>query len=244
MATRSSAEHVTRRSSFTPETLATLEQYGFDDPYDPKFIWASVFGTKMRGHRQRWPRIDFGELAAINPDVVGWIHMDGTPVNYPIVAGHLNRGYYITHNFSGESSCHGKVQLGFECARVIGGRNTSLAAHTMNDWSMFRAIRNLCNQDYLDEHPVVEVLTPRAHYQGRWFAAAQFMSDDPWPQRTSFDTDEAFSLWLERILEGNWLVSSVEPPDVHSRILTCTTCAQSPGPTDMRALFAVLEAVD
>ncbi len=237
-------EHVTRRSSFSPQTRASLERFGFDDPYDPHFIWTSVFGTKMRGHRQKWPHIDFAELSAINSDVVAWVHMDGTPINYPVVAGRLSPTYYLTHNFSGEESCHGQVQLGFWCGRRIGGRNTYLLAHTMNDWSMFRAVRNLCNQAYLDEHPAIELLTPDAHYVARWFAAAQFHSIDPWPTTTRFADDAAFSAWLERIARGNWLRTDVPAPDVHSRILTCATCAQSPGPTDRRALFAVLEVAE
>ena len=111
--TPNNLDRVTRRSSFSPQTRATLERYGFDDPYDPRFIWASVFGSKMRGHRPKWPHISFAELAAVNPDVLAWVRMEGTPINYPVVAGRISRTYYLTHNFSGEESCHGQVQLGF-----------------------------------------------------------------------------------------------------------------------------------
>ena len=113
----------------------------------------------------------------------------------------------------------------------------------MNDWSMFRAVRNLCDQAYLDEHPSLELFTPDARFVARWFAAAQYCSCDPWPERVRFADDDAFAAWLERVSAGNWLRTSVLEPDVHSRVLTCVTCAQSPGPTDMRALFAALEQV-
>lgn len=239
--TSNSSPHVTRRTSFSAETLATLERFGFEDPYDPRFIWTSVFGTKMLGHRQMWPSIDFEELSRINPEVVGWVHMDQTPVNYPIVAGRLDRGYYLTHNFSGEESCHGQVQLGFGCSRTMEDRNTVLVAHTMNDWSMFRAVRNLCDQSYLDEHPTIWIMTPTARYRGRWFAAAQFADSDPWPQQVRFADDAEFSGWLERIERGNWLVTPTASPHEQGRILTCVTCAKSPSPFNMRALFAVLE---
>lgn len=230
-----------RHATFSPETLAELDRFGFDDPYDPQFIWTAVFGTRMRGHEQRWPRIDFEELASVNPDVLGWIHMDGTPVDYPIVAAHFDRSHYLAHNFSGEESCHGQVQLAFGCGKAIGGRNTVLSAHLMHDWSMFRAIRELSNQEYADAHPVVEILTPTARYESRWFAATRFHSTDPWPQQARFADDGEFEAWLGRIAEGNRLRAGMPEPDADSRILTCVTCAMEPGSPDMCALFAVLE---
>lgn len=230
-----------RRTTFSSVTQAELERFGFDDPYDPRFIWAAVFGTGMRGHRQRWPRIDFAELASVNPDVLGWIHMGGSPVDYPIVAAHLDGGYYLTHNFSGEESCHGQVQLDFGCGKIIGGRNTALSAHLMHDWSMFRAIRALGDQDYADEHPVVEILTPSTRYVGRWFAATRFHSADPWPQRARFAGDGEFEAWLGRVVENNLLRPCMPEPDAGASILTCTTCSMEPGSADRCAAFAVLE---
>lgn len=50
--------------------------------------------------------------------------------------------------------------------------------------------------------------------------------------------EELFALAKEE--EGNWIRSSVAP-DADSRILTCFTCARTPGKYGMRALFAVLE---
>ena len=83
------------------------------DLYDPAYIYRSIFGSKMKGHRQTWPLIDLSELQSINPDCVGWIHIDGCPVNYPVVKQHFDRSYYLTHNFSGEESVHGQVCLDF-----------------------------------------------------------------------------------------------------------------------------------
>ena len=90
------------------------------DPYDPAYIYRSIFGSKMKGHRQAWPDIDLPELQSINPDCVGWIHMDACPVNYPVVKQHFDRGYYLTHNFSGEESVHGQVVLDFHHGGQMG----------------------------------------------------------------------------------------------------------------------------
>lgn len=71
---------------YDEKTQADLERFGFDDPYDPAYIYRSIFGTKMSGRRQVWLFIALDKLKAINPDCVGWVHMDGSPVNYPVVS--------------------------------------------------------------------------------------------------------------------------------------------------------------
>ena len=227
--------------AWSEATQAELDRFGFSDPYDPRFIYAAVFGTKMIGRAQRWPDIDFAALTEVNPDVAGWIRMPGTPIDYPVVAAHEDKSYYLTHNFSGDESLHGAVSLALACGGRIGGRNTVLDAHTMADWSMFRAVRALCDQAYLDEHPHVYLMAHNGtRLRGTWFAGARFHGWDPWPEKAEFDGDGDFARWLGKVEEGNWLRSDVSPNET-SRILTCTTCARTPGKYGMRALFAVLE---
>jgi len=195
----------------------------------------------MVGRAQRWPNIDFASLAEVNPDVVGWVRMAGTPIDYPVVAGHLSESFYLSHNFSGEPSLHGQVALVFGCARQLDGPNTVLVAHTMSDWSMFRAVRALCDQSYLDAHPTVDLMAvDGTSWKGRWLAAARYTRDDPWPERTRFASEDDFGAWLESVVAQNWLSTGVRI-GASPHVLTCCTCAKTPGPYDMRAAFALLE---
>ena len=217
-----------------------IREDGAVDPYDPAYIFQSIFGSKMKGRWQTWPFIDLGELKSINPDCVGWIHMDGSPIDYPVVKQRFDRRYTLTHNFSGEESMHGQVAMDFMLGGRMGDRTTVLRAHHMKDWSMFKAIVSLDDSEYLAAHPTVELIHEDAHYGARWFACLLYQASDPWPERTRFADDADFEAWLARVMAEN-IVSADVRPTVGSRLLVCRTCAFDKEPNDIFAAFAVIE---
>ena len=221
-------------------TRADLERFGDDDPYDPAYIYRSIFGSKMSGHRQVWPDIHLDDLKRINSDCVGWVHMDGSPLNYPVVKQHLDRGYYLTHNFSGEESVHGQVAMDFMHGGLMGERTTVLHAHHMKDWSMFKAIVSLEDPGYLAAHPTVELICEGVRHTARWFAGVNYQARDPWPERTRFAGDDDFKTWLARIMSENIVPAGVKPP-AGARLLVCCTCSDDYPPCDTYAALAVIE---
>ena len=43
-----------------------------------------------------WPEVDFDALREVNPDIVGWIYSEDTPIHYPVVQGEDNE-FYLHH---------------------------------------------------------------------------------------------------------------------------------------------------
>ena len=46
----------------------------------------------------RWPAVDFDALSEINPDIVAWIYIEDTEINYPVAQG-MDNQYYLKRLF-------------------------------------------------------------------------------------------------------------------------------------------------
>ena len=212
--------------------------------YSPRYIYRQIFGTLMRGHHQNWPDIHLDELRLINPDTAGWIRMEGSPINYPVVSGRGNRPYYLTHNFSGEESYHGAVAI--RGTGVLGERTTVISAHHMKDGSMFFALTKLFYPEYHKSHKGLELLLSDGLYRAEFFAVHFIDSRDPEPTRTEFLNDEDYGSWLARRKKLS-LYDIPLTPAVNDRVLVLTTCVFPDDPDDRHdeiAVYAVIRKAE
>ena len=79
-----------------------------------------------------WPEVDFVVLRETNPDIVAWIYIEGTKINYPIVQGEDNR-YYLKHLFSGEWNGSGCIFLDFRNDASFADRHSIIYGHHMKN---------------------------------------------------------------------------------------------------------------
>ena len=83
--------------------------------------------------------IQFDELRKINPDIVGWLKVEGTEIDYPIVQTGNNETYLNT-DFEGKKSVAGAIYLDYESEPDFSGRHNIIYGHNMKNGSMFKDI--------------------------------------------------------------------------------------------------------
>lgn len=105
------------------------------------------------------PRMDFTDLLAQNPDVVGWITIEDTPVNYPLLQGTDNE-FYLRHGLDGAYDVLGVPYVDYECD-VEHGRHLILYGHNMGvgETERFSSLQNYKDPDYYVQHPVIQLDT-------------------------------------------------------------------------------------
>lgn len=125
--------------------------------------------------------VDWDALREENPDVVGWIYMPNTPIDYPIAKAEDNY-YYLNHSFSGEQNwlaTFGTIFLECTNNREFTDDVNFLYGHHMNDGSMFAFIDTMTKQDVFDNNNTFYILTPKGNFRMRTFSLLVTEATDP-----------------------------------------------------------------
>ncbi|MEZ3463028.1 MAG: class B sortase [Lachnospiraceae bacterium] len=90
-----------------------------------------------------------------NQRLIGWVKIDDTVVDYPVMQT-VNNEYYLDHNFNQEEDRNGCIFMDYQCDVVRGCDNIILYGHHMKSGKMFGTLNKYSKKSYYEEHPVVQ----------------------------------------------------------------------------------------
>ena len=167
--------------------------------------------------------VDFSELINENKDTVGWIQVNGTNINYPIVQTN-NNDYYLTHAFDKSWNDAGWVFMDYRNDNVTFGKNTILYAHSRLDKTMFGSLKNILKSGWLDnkDNYVIKLSTPYENTMWQVFSVYHIPTTSDY-LKVTFTNDDEYSEFLNLILNRTAynFGTSVSTSD---KILTLSTC--------------------
>ncbi len=146
--------------------------------------------------------VDWDALRAVNPDIVAWIYVPDSPINYPVVQGDDNEEY-LHKAFDGSTgwlASAGTIFLDSTNSSDFSDRNSALYGHHMNDGSMFASLSDWQNNDEFNAHRDIYVLTPQGNYRLKTFALVKTTGDDALVQ-TTFSSDESYQSYIQDKLD-------------------------------------------
>lgn len=167
-------------------------------------------------------RVNFESLARINPDIVGWLYLPDSSINYPIVQGRDNE-YYLEHLFNGTTNHMGCIFVDYRNTPKFVDKNTAMYAHHMRNGSMFADLEKYKNPSYYGTHKTFWMQTPDGDYIIEPFAGVLLSGGDAFMQ-LMFNSDEDFIEYVWMFLERSTFQSDIEiqPTD---QIITMVTCS-------------------
>lgn len=170
----------------------------------------------------------YAELYQENPDMGGWIRIDGTVIDYPVMFTPDEPEKYLHLSFEGEHSNRGVPFIGEGCTIAPRSRNIVVYGHHMKNGSMFAAIVNYKDIDFWSEHPTIYFST--LYEEGEYEVFAAFETDIYAAKELhcySFTTakDEAdFSEYIAGIQKAAFYNTGVDV-SYDDELLTLSTCA-------------------
>lgn len=183
------------------------------------------------------PQIDFDALKTESDDIVGWIYVPGTRINYVVAQGETNNTY-LRHLPNGEYSENGTIFMDMDgTAPGMVDQQTTLYGHHMNDGAMFEPIDASMDQKVFDTFKKVYYITPEMTYVLKPMFTMQVQDDYVDARRTNFDSGKAFTQYLQASLaqakaSAKDAAAEVEKAD---KVLTLVTCAGQIIPRTTRA---------
>ncbi|MBQ9717722.1 MAG: class B sortase [Clostridia bacterium] len=160
-------------------------------------------------------------LARINPDVYGWITVDGTNINYPLVQGEDN-DYYLNHAYTGDYLPIGSIFVDFRCEDSITRNfNTVIYGHNITTGTMFHDVTKFFRDDYFND-TYIYIYTLDGIYVYEPFSIYKTREDYNY-FRTGFTSVEDFVGFAEELC-GNSDKEKEISFDKNSRIITLSTC--------------------
>lgn len=97
----------------------------------------------------------YQDIYNTNNDMVGWIQIEGTKINYPVVQTPDNPNYYLKRNFDGNKSEWGAIYAWEEADINEPSDNVTLFGHHMADGSMFAALAAYTNKSAWENNPMI-----------------------------------------------------------------------------------------
>ncbi len=92
-----------------------------------------------------------------NSDCIGWVYIEGTKVNYPVMYTPNNPEKYLKRDFYGRIMGSGIPFIDARCD--LDSKNIIIYGHNMKNLTMFGGLRKYLDEDYLKAHPVIEFET-------------------------------------------------------------------------------------
>lgn len=165
--------------------------------------------------------IDLNALREVNPDVVGWIHIPNSLVNYPLMQGEDNQ-FYLEHTWEGSENPYGSIFLEHRNSPDLTDFNTIIYGHNMMNGSMFGGLSQYAYQWFWEWNRYIYIVTDEGVLRYEIFSS-YLAAIDSGTYRIRFPETEDREAFLAMALENSQISTGITPAPT-DRIITLSTC--------------------
>lgn len=174
-------------------------------------------------------KIDFAELESINPEVIGWIYIPDTGVDYPVMQS-ADDEKYLTTTIGNETNITGSIYAESWNSANFSDPVTILYGHTVFDDpnkqydQMFTDLHKYEDIAFMESDPYIYIYTPEQTIKYQVFSCVNF--DDRYlPASYDFSVPESFQNYIDDLRNTPGAIVNPEVTvNADSKILTLSTC--------------------
>ncbi|MBQ9610820.1 MAG: class B sortase [Lachnospiraceae bacterium] len=167
-----------------------------------------------------------------NNDFIGWLTLDGTVIDYPVMQTINDEEYYLHRDFDGKYNGNGTLFADTDSNIEKPSDNILIYGHNMKNGRMFHEILNYADENYYNEHKYIQFDT--IYCDGKYEVIAAFTTKIYDVDYTGFkyynffeaDSEEEFNYFVESCKN----LTNYDIPVTASygdKLITLSTCATS-----------------
>ena len=171
--------------------------------------------------------IDWEELDLINKDIIGWIKISDTKIDYPIMGD--KDLYYLNHTYDKKYNKNGSIFT--NTINPFQAKETIIYGHNNQNGIMFSEIENFMNKEFFNNHQTFKIYTKSANYDAKIFSIYSIGVN----QETNNIKDLNFNECIEYYkTQSKFKVENQDTPQNIIKISTCSYLNNKEQPTNQR----------
>lgn len=170
----------------------------------------------------------YAELYSQNNDFIGWLKIDDTGIDYPVMQSKNNPNYYLKHNFNKEYSRFGVPYMQEDCN--LQSDNIVIYGHNMKNKSMFNELTHYKNKDFYNAHKYItfETMSESRTYEiiAAFKTVAYSENGFKYYNFVNANTEEEYETYIEKCRSLSFYDTGVDA-EYSDKLITLSTCEYS-----------------
>ena len=160
--------------------------------------------------------INWGKLKNINNDIIAWIEIDGTNINYPIMRDNKDSVYYINHTYNRKYNSNGSIFTIDKDPFKI--QRTTIYGHNRKNGIMFYELVNYLNNDFFYSHRNIKIYTPKNNYKATVFSVYEISINTEKKNIESLSFEEEIEYYKKM---SKYTISNTDSTQKIIKLITC-----------------------
>ena len=209
--------------------------------WDAQQVYTAADPTQYLQYKPSPPyMISFEELQEINPDVLGWLTVYDTNIDYPVVQDKEGNNFYLDHSPKREVEASGSIFLDYRNSPDFSDFNSMIYGHHMAASKMFGDLNYFLEEDFFNEHEYGNLIFDNKNHGLRFIAMLRVDAYDNAIYRPGIVGEESKEEYISHIYENAIYIRGVdvnklaeatskkrqEPIKETDRLVLLSTCSE------------------
>lgn len=192
---------------------------------------------------------EYEEIYAENQDLAGWLEIDGTSINYPVLQSDTEKDslFYLTHSFAKKKDKNGSLFMDYRNDFLNRDTNIIIYGHNMKNGAMFGSLKKYLDKGYLEKHKKIRFDT--IYERGTYEVIGAFLSEVSYQDEYTFryynflnaENESEFEAFRVNVMQLDALKKGTLDAKYGDQLLTLSTCNSY---TDEGRMFIIAKRID